>query len=1361
MGQCHPFARVANAVFGHGRDVLESTRSHVTRSVLSLCVLAATSAALALGASSAVALPTQFGSAGEGAGQFSQPKGIALDRETGDVYLADRNNNRIDEFGPGGEFMRAWGWGVVDGQDELQTCGPDAVPATLTCEGGIESAAAGGFASPVGIAVDNSTGSSHGDVYVEDANNRRIDKFSASGEFLLAWGWGVADGQEEAQRCGPDAIPATLTCQAAPEVENHAIGEFDRLSENTIAVDSAGTVYVGDVGRVQEFGEGGLFERQVTLPGDGRIEALAVSVAKDLYVVSGEGGVHEYAGCSVSCTGVEVGTPIDPSTYSTVIALGSAGEVFLEAGGRISEFEPGGAEVANFPCSPEASSMIFVDSSDKLYVLSAGEVQLIGPPAKGPLVESEEATAEPAETATLKASFDPEGQLESSEEEVTYSFEYGETTTYVQTTPVETSTGGNFEPRQVQAPLSGLHPATLYHYRIVVTNAAHETADGPDQTFTTLPALSIESESVSQVSATSARLQAYIDPLGSSTEYHFEYGRTSAYEEGSVPAPDGDAGSAVTPVSVDVLVEHLSPGTTYHYRLVAVNPVAPPDGVASADQTFTTQGSSVSPAGLIDGRSWEMVSPPNKHGTRLEPSDGEGGLIQAAEDGGGLTYFAHGPVNSEPAGSRSFAFSQFLSFRSAPGIWSSQDITSPQESVAPITTEDIGEYKLLSSDLSAGLVEPQGATRLSPRATERTPYVRENASGEYVPLLPSGNMPLGAKFGGEQAEEGGSFQHGTEFVTATSDLSDVLLNSEAILTDDFQAGFKASETNQNLYEWSDDALQLVSVLPDGTPAAEEGQSASAGRGNAGLRHVISADGTRITFEAQGESGKDHHLYLRDLSLGQTVQLDAIKGGVLKPGVLEEPYYMDATNDGSKVFFLDQQRLTADADPKGNEYRHEPPDLYMCEIMVVAGKLTCTLKDLSVSANPGEKADVLGATLGMDQSGRYIYYVAGGVLTHSASPEGETAHSGSANLYLEDTTTGETRLIAVLGGADAPDWEAGAELRDHIGEMTSRVSANGRYVAFMSSRSLTGYDNEDVTSAKPGERMDEEVYLYRAPAQLSEGSGGLSCVSCDPSGARPAGVFEGDHGPTMRPLLVDAQEIWKETWLAGSIPGRPIVNNGGAAPYEPRNLSDSGRLFFDSADALVPQDTNGEEDVYEYEPGGIGSCALSGGCVGPISSGISNEESAFLDAGGKGPGGEEGEDVFFMAGAKLVPQDVDGALDIYDAHECSASAPCASATATLPPACTTADSCRAAPGAQLEVFGVPASATFSGAGNFAASQAPGKPTPKPGLTRAQKFAKALKTCEHKSKRKRAACERQARHRYGVVPKQKSSSGGRGK
>ena len=291
-------------------------------------------------------------------------------------------------------------------------------------------------------------------------------------------------------------------------------------------------------------------------------------------------------------------------------------------------------------------------------------------------------------------------------------------------------------------------------------------------------------------------------------------------------------------------------------------------------------------------------------------------------------------------------------------------------------------------------------------------------------------------------------------------------------------------------------------------------------------------------------------------------------------------------------------------------------------------------------------------------------------------------------------------------------------------MTSRVSPNGRYLAFMSERSLTGYDNIDVSEAETEEGVaesggsvevktkvhpDEEVFLYDA------GSGShpptLVCASCDPTGARPVGSTGGESRDSRE---WNDRAIWAERWVAGAVPGWTPENNISAL-YQSRYLSNSGRLFFDSHDALVPADVNGTEDVYEYEPAGIESpggklqcsqasasgsdvfkpetAAEPAGCVGLISAGSSAQESAFIDAS------EMGGDVFFLTTSKLAPQDYDTSYDIYDAHECTAASPCAPPPAAQPPACTTEASCKPSPTPQPGIYGPPASATFNGPGNL--------------------------------------------------------------
>jgi hypothetical protein len=143
----------------------------------------------------------------------------------------------------------------------------------------------------------------------------------------------------------------------------------------------------------------------------------------------------------------------------------------------------------------------------------------------------------------------------------------------------------------------------------------------------------------------------------------------------------------------------------------------------------------------------------------------------------------------------------------------------------------------------------------------------------------------------------------------------------------------------------------------------------------------------------------------------------------------------------------------------------------------------------------------------------------------------------------------------------------------------------------------------------------------------------------------------------------------------------------------------------------------------------------------LSSGTSGEESAFLDAS------ETGNDVFFLTAAQLVPQDVDHALDVYDARVCSVSSPCLASPSAPGVACGTADSCRAASSPQPGVFGAPPSATFSGAGNLLPGVS--KPVVKRKVVSvARRLAVALRKCRAKPKRRRAVCEAGARRRYRV-------------
>ena len=921
--------------------------------------------------------------------------------------------------------------------------------------------------------------------------------------------------------------------------------------------------------------------------------------------------------------------------------------------------------------------------------------------AAPPEVPQLEVTSHTATSATLRGVLNPGAEGEAG----TYEFLYRRSPSECEGESV--SAGGlsfGVQGEVVSQELSGLEPGTVYAVCLLARNEAGETAVGPIETFTTSAvAPSIAEESTSNVSSTAATLVAGIDPGGAATTYRFEYGTSEAYGT-SIPVPDGEVGAGTSAQAVQAHPQGLQPDTTYHFRVVATNAHGTVDG---ANQSFTTQTTGGELA-LPDGRAWELVSPPDKQGSGLESLTNEGGIIQAAGDGGAMAYVANGPTEAEPAANNAPEVQQVLA-RRGPDGWDSKDIAIPRDAVAELGVGHLSEYQLFSTDLSVGLVEPESATPLSPAASEKTVYLRDDASGAYLPLVTAANVPPGVKFGTED------FTEDVHFADATPDLSHVVLETAAGLTPNVDSG------EQSLYEWAGGQLQLISVLPDGTPAANESERSDLGDNDNNVRNAISDDGTRVVWEAAHQT-VEHHLYMRDMETEETVQLDAFQGGSAKEIQEPEFAFQAASVDGSRVFFTDTATLTADSTATSAS-----PDLYVCAMVEVAGRLACRLTDLTVDKHAGESADVQDLVLGASEDGSYVYFVANGALAPGASSgdcNGSSLSPGATcNLYVEHYDSEraqweEPTFIATLSQEDEPDWgiAGGGDAQD-LTLVTSRVSPDGRYLAFMSDRSLTGYNNVDVSPEAHGAR-DEEAYLYDAESKH------LVCVSCDPTGARPAGVFDPKEYPG---LLIDHAGIWHGRWLAGSIPGWTALDLHHAI-YQSRYLLDSGLLFFDSADALVAQDTNGVEDVYEYEPRGVGSCESaggafserSGGCVGLISSGSSGEESAFLDAS------ESGDDAFFLTAAPLVSQDVDTAFDVYDAHVCGAAVPCPVGVVSSPP-CTTADSCRAAPLPQPAVYGAPSSATFSGSGNLAPAVT--KPAVKP------KKPKRKARSKGKSKRKR--------------------------
>ena len=180
----------------------------------------------------------KWGTFGTGNGQLRNPTGVAVD-SSGNVYVADYNNDRIQKFTSTGTLLTSWGiLGVNPGQ----------------------------FYGPATVAVDSS-----GNVYVADGGNNRIQKFTSTGTFVTQWGTiGTGDGQFQT----PSGVDVDSSGNVyVADYDNHRIQRFTSTgtfvtkwgtngggdgqfrSPRGVEVDSSGNVYVADADnhRIQRF----------------------------------------------------------------------------------------------------------------------------------------------------------------------------------------------------------------------------------------------------------------------------------------------------------------------------------------------------------------------------------------------------------------------------------------------------------------------------------------------------------------------------------------------------------------------------------------------------------------------------------------------------------------------------------------------------------------------------------------------------------------------------------------------------------------------------------------------------------------------------------------------------------------------------------------------------------------------------------------------------------------------------------------------------------------------------------------------------------------------------------------------------
>jgi hypothetical protein len=251
-------------------------------------------------------------------------------------------------------------------------------------------------------------------------------------------------------------------------------------------------------------------------------------------------------------------------------------------------------------------------------------------------------------------------------------------------------------------------------------------------------------------------------------------------------------------------------------------------------------------------------------------------------------------------------------------------------------------------------------------------------------------------------------------------------------------------------------------------------------------------------------------------------------------------------------------------------------------------------------------------INLSADGSTAYFVSTAVLTGEENPNGAKAQAGQQNLYRSQEgaisfvgTVTEEDVLGKENGVGLGNWTPHVVSYGEASEDPSRSTPDGVTLLFESRANLTGYDPEGHT----------QVYRYDSSA------GELTCLSCSPTGAAASG------GATLQSMSFQ---------LGDPKPLGPFVSI--------TNLNPEGnRAFFQSTEPLVPTDTDGLQDVYEWEAQGVGSCTRGGGCIYLISSGQSTRINYLYAVS------DSGNDVFFRSSDLLVPADLEETASIYDAR----------------------------------------------------------------------------------------------------------------
>lgn len=292
-------------------------------------------------------------------GGFDFPGSVAIDPRSGNLYVADISNDRIQELTATGEFIAMFGWDVNETKDRS----PSATQAEKDlctaasgdkCGAGIAGTRAEQIYDPTSVVADPNTGN----IYVTELgpNEDRVDEYTADGRFVWMVGKDVNKSQRDNICTEREIRQSGVRCGAGAEAgttsDEPASFKFESNLGNLLADGGPeDLLYVGGEHRVQEFEADGKWKREILLASISaehysNVSALAVDPDGDIYLV-------------YSTPGQESGS--------------QAGQ-----GDRIRKLAPDGELILEFPVdaiepdAPVSVAGIAVDAAGQLAVIGTG-----------------------------------------------------------------------------------------------------------------------------------------------------------------------------------------------------------------------------------------------------------------------------------------------------------------------------------------------------------------------------------------------------------------------------------------------------------------------------------------------------------------------------------------------------------------------------------------------------------------------------------------------------------------------------------------------------------------------------------------------------------------------------------------------------------------------------------------------------------------------------------------------------------------------------------------------------------------------------------------------------------------------------